>query len=161
MATPALCQSEERGAGANIYPLMATNNTMLAAGDDPERSRDDHNWFTAAPFSPSSSPLMQDEPQLDKCSLYFSTSTKWLKAQKEELAHMQATQHGNKVVVDNLIQLVVEEVGDQSFEKVVKENIIGIQEDLKSCQGVVQQAEEDLQQQLEGDVSGAPTAVQK
>lgn len=161
MATPALCQSEDWGAGVNIYPLMATNDTMLAVGDDPERIRDDHNWFTAAPFSPSSSPLMQDEPQLDKCSLYFSTSTRWLKAQKEELAYLQATQHGNKAVVDNLVQLVAEEVGDQSYEEVIKENIIGIQEDQKSCHGVVQQAEEDLQKQLEGDVSGVPTGVQK
>lgn len=135
---------------------------MQAIGDEPERIRDNQDWFTSATFSPSSSPMLQYEPHsLDKCSVHFSTSARRVKAQKEELAYLQAIQHGNKAVVDNLVQFVGAELGDQSYEDVIKENIIGIQEDQKSCHGVVEKAEENLQQQLEGEVSGILTGMQK
>lgn len=156
MATPTLCQSGEWGSGFDIYSVMA-NDTMQAIGDEPERIRDNQDWFTSAASSPSSSPMLQ----YDKCSVHFSTSARRLKAQKEELAYLQAIQHGNKAVVDNLVQFVGAELGDQSYEDVIKENIIGIQEDQKSCHGVVEKAEEDLQQQLEGEVSGILTGMQK
>lgn len=161
MATPTLCQSGGWGSGFDIFSEMATNDTMQAVGDDPESMRDNQDWFTSAALSPSSSPVLQHEPQLDKCSVHFSTSARRMKAQKEELAYLQAIQHGNKAVVDNLVQFVGAELGDQSYEDVIKENIIGIQEDQKSCHEAVEKAEEDLQQQLEGQVSGILTGMQK
>lgn len=162
MATPTRCQSGDWGSGADIYSVMATNQTMKAIGDEPERVRGNHDWVTSAAFSPLSSPLLQLEPQSpDKCSVYFSTSPRRLKAQREELTYLQAIQHGNKAVVDNLVQFVGAELGDQSYEDVIKENILGIQEDQKSCHGVVEKAEQDLQQQLEGEVSGTLTGMKK
>lgn len=161
MATPTLCQSGDLGSGFDISSEMATNDTTQAVGDDPESMRDSQDWFTSEAFSTSSSPMLQYEPQLDKCSVHFSTSARRLKAQKEEMAYLQAIQHGNKAVVDNLVQFVGAELGDQSYEDVIKENIIGIQEDQKSCHEVVEKAEEDLQQQLEGEVSGILTGMQK
>lgn len=79
----------------------------------------------------------------------------------EELAYLQAIQHGNKAVMENLAQFVGAELGDQSYEDVIKENIIGIQEDQKSCHEVVEKAEEDLEKQLEGEASGALAGMQK
>lgn len=165
MATPTLCQSGDWGSGFDIYSeIMATNDTLQAAGDEPERMRNNQDWVTSAAFSPSPSPTLQFEPQPDKCSVHFNTnaaSARRLKAQKEELAYLQAIQHGNKAVMENLAQFVGAELGDQSYEDVIKENIIGIQEDQKSCHEVVEKAEEDLEKQLEGEVSGAVAGMQK
>lgn len=162
MATPTLCQSGDWGSGFDMY--SATNDTTQEIGDEPARMRDNQDWIISAAFSPSSSPMLQYEPQPDKCSVYFSTnaaSARRLKAQKEELAFLQAIQHGNKAVMENLVQFVGAELGDQSYEDVIKENIIGIQEDQKSCHEVVEKAEEDLEKQLEGEVSGALAGMQK
>lgn len=158
MATATFCQSGEWGSGFDILSVAATNGTEQEVGDEPERSRE--NQFTA--FSPSPSPALQsDSHSLDKCSVHFSTSARRLTAQREELAYLQAVQHGNKAVVDNLVQFVGAEVGDQSYEDVIRENIIAIQEEQKNCHGVVEKAEEDLQQRLEGEVSGIRTGMQK
>lgn len=162
MATPTLCQSGDWGSGFDMY--SATNDTTQEIGDEPARMRDNQDWMISAAFSPSPSPMLQYEPQPDKCSVHFSTnaaSARRLKAQKEELAFLQAIQHGNKAVMENLVQFVGAELGDQSYEDVIKENIIGIQEDQKSCHEVVEKAEEDLETQLEGEVSGALAGMQK
>lgn len=137
---------------------MATNDTSQAVGDEPARTRNNQDWITSAAFSPSPSPTLQFEPQPDKCSHFFNTNTaaaRRLKAQKEELAYLQAIQHGNKAVIENLVQFVGAELGDQSYEDVIKENVIGTQEDHKSCHEVVEKAEEDMEKQLEGEVMGA------
>ncbi|XP_070844006.1 uncharacterized protein [Chaetodon trifascialis] len=165
MATLTLCQSGDWGSGFDIYSaVMATNDTTQAIGDEPERMRDKQDWITSAALLPSSSPTLQYEPQPDKCSVHFSTnsaSARRLKAQKEEVAYLQAIQHGNKAVMENLVQFVGAELGDQRYEDVIKENILGIQEDHKNCHGVVEKAEEDLEKQLEGEASGALTGMQK
>ncbi|TMS12008.1 uncharacterized protein LOC104922449 [Larimichthys crocea] len=165
MATPTHCQSGDWGSGFDIYSeIMASNDTLQAIGDEPERMRHNKDWITSPTFSPSSPPKLQYETSPDKCSVYFSTNTasaRRLKAQKEELAYLQAIQHGNKAVMDNLAQFVGAELGDQSYEDVIKENIIGIQEDQKSCHEVVEKAEEDLEKQLEGEASGALAGMQK
>lgn len=155
MATATLCQSGEWGSGFDIVSVAAINGTEQEVGDEPERSREDQ--FTSAAFSP----LPSDSHSPDKCSVHFSTSARRLRAQREELAYLQAVQHGNKAVVDNLVQFVGAEVGEQSYEDVIRENIIAIQEEQKNCHGVVEKAEEDLQQQLEGEVSGIRTGMQK
>ncbi|KAG8011272.1 Neuronal acetylcholine receptor subunit alpha-2 [Nibea albiflora] len=165
MATPAHCQSGDWGSGFDIYSeVMASNDTSQAIGDEPERMSHSKDWVTSPTFSPSSPPKLQYETSSDKCSVHFSTNTasaRRLKAQKEELAYLQAVQHGNKAVMDNLAQFVGAELGDQSYEDVIKENIIGIQEDQKSCHEVVEKAEEDLEKQLEGEASGALAGMQK
>lgn len=167
MATPTLCQSGDGdwGSGFDTYSaIMATNDTLQAVGDEPARVKNSHDWITSAAFSPSPSPTLNYESHPDKCSVHFSTnaaSARRLKAQREEVAYLQAIQHGNKAVMENLEQFVGAELGDQSYEDVIKENVIGIQEDHKSCHEVVEKAEEDLEKQLEGNVLDSLSAMQK
>ncbi|XP_038583784.1 uncharacterized protein si:ch211-142k18.1 [Micropterus salmoides] len=165
MATPTLCQSGDWGSGFDIYSeTAATNDTSQAVGDEPVRMRNNQDWITSAASSPSPSPTLLYEPQPDKCFVHFSTnaaSARRLKAQKEELAYLQAIQHGNKAVMESLEQFVGAELGDLSYEDVIKENILGIHEDQKNCHEVVEKAEEDLEKQLEGEVSGVIAGMQK
>lgn len=167
MATPTFCQSgdDDWGSGFDIYsPIMVANDTTQAVGDEPVRMGNDQDWITATSFSPSPSPSLHYDPQPDKCSVHFSTNTasaRRLKAQKEELAYLQAIQRGNTAVMENLAQFVGAEIGDLSYEDVIKENIIGIQEEHKSCHEVVEKAEEDLKKQLEGDALDALAGMQK
>ncbi|CAI5683639.1 uncharacterized protein si:ch211-142k18.1 [Oreochromis niloticus] len=167
MATLAQCQSGDGdwGSGFDIYSvIMATNNTLQAVGDEPAKVKNSHDWTTMAASSPSPTPELHHEPQSDRCSVHFSTNTasaRRLKAQREELAYLQAIQHGNKAVMENLVQFVGDELGDQRYEDVIKENVIGIQEDQKSCHEVVEKAEEDLKKQLEGDVPDSFSGIHK
>ncbi|KAK2856281.1 hypothetical protein Q5P01_005016 [Channa striata] len=168
MKTPVLCQSGEGewGSGLGIFSaVMANNDTIMrAVGDEPERMKNNHDWITSAAFSQSPSSVLHYDVQTDKCSVHFSTNTvlaRRLKAQKEELAYLNAIQTGNKAVMENLVQFVGAELGDQTYKDVIKENIIGIQDDHKSCHEVVEKAEEDLEKQLEGDVSDALAGMQR
>ncbi|XP_029965732.1 uncharacterized protein LOC115401597 [Salarias fasciatus] len=168
MATPALCQSGDGdwGSGFDLYStVMAANGTMRAAGDEPVKVRSGGDWSSPGAFSPSPSPeLHQEPPPADRCSVFFNTNVAWarrLKAQREELAYLQAIQKGNKAVVENLEQFVGAEMGDQRYEDVIKENVIGTQEDHKSCHEVLEKAEEDLEKQLEGDAADSHTGMQK
>ncbi|XP_022051575.1 uncharacterized protein si:ch211-142k18.1 [Acanthochromis polyacanthus] len=162
MATPTLCQSGDGdwGSGVGISStIMATNDTLQAVGDEPVKTSRD--W---TPSAPSPSPVLHFEPEPDKCSVYFNTNTasaRRLKAQREELDYLRAIQHGNRAVMENLVQYVGAELGDQSYEDVIKENVIGTQEDHKSCHEVVEKAEEDLEKQLEGDVLDSLAGMQK
>lgn len=161
MATPMLCQSEEWGSGWDAFALMTTNNITQAAGDEPDRKSDNHDWFTSVAFSSQSSAMLQHEHQLDRCSVHFSTSSRRLKAEKEHLAYMQTVQHGNRAVMDNLLQFVDSELGDQRYEDVIKENIISIQEEHKTCHEVVEKAEDDMQERLEGEATAMLTGMKK
>jgi hypothetical protein len=43
------------------------------------------------------------------------------------LAYLKAIQHGNQAVVENLVQYIGAELGEeQSYEDVIEENIVGI-----------------------------------
>lgn len=165
ISTPLLGQSGDWGSGFDILSETTTsNNVSQAAGDEPVRTGIDPDWITSAAFPPSPSPTLHFEHKPNKCSVFFNTDpavARRLKAQKEEVAYLQAIQHGNKAVMENLVQFVGEELGDQSYEDVIKENIIGIQEDQKSCHEVVEKAEEDMEKQLEGEESGALTGMHK
>ncbi|KAM4521543.1 uncharacterized protein PAE49_001609 [Odontesthes bonariensis] len=168
IATPILGQSGDGdwGSGFDISSaIMATNDTLQAVGDEPERVKNNHHWTMTAASSPLPSSSLHFEAQPDKCSVHFSTNAaalaRRLKAQREELAYLQAIQHGNKAVVENLEQFVGAELGDQNYEDVIKENIIGIQEDHKTCTEVVEKAEEDLEKQLEGNILDSPAGMQK
>lgn len=167
MATTTLGQSGDGdwGSGFDIHSaIIAANDTMQAVGDEPERVKNNPDWTASASFSPSPPPVLDYEPQPGRCSVHFSTdgaSARRLKAQREELAYLQAIQHGNRAVMENLAQFVGAELGDHSYEDVIKENVIGTQEDHKSCHEVVEKAEEDLEKQLEGDASDSHTGMQK
>lgn len=167
MATPTLCQSGDGDWGSgfdNYSAIMATSDTSQAAGDEHVRMENSRYWNTSAAFPPSPSPALHFEPQPDKCSVHFSTnpsSARRLKAQKEELAYLRAIQHGNGAVMEILVQFVAAELGDQSYEDVIKESIVGIQEDHERCHEVVEKAEDDLEEQLEGDVLDALAGMQK
>ncbi|XP_071394099.1 uncharacterized protein [Centroberyx affinis] len=169
MATPTLCQSGDGdwGSGFDISStIMATNDSSQAVGDEPARTTNNQAWITPLSFSPlpSASPTLLYDPQPDKCSVHFNTnsaSARRLKAQKEELAYLKAIQHGNQAVMENLVQYVGAELGEQSYTDVIQENIVGIREDHVSCQGVVEKAVEDLEKQLEGDVLEALAGMQK
>ncbi|XP_068197900.1 uncharacterized protein si:ch211-142k18.1 isoform X2 [Antennarius striatus] len=154
MATLTVSQSGDWGSGFDIY----SSNPTQEVGDEPERM----DWITS--ISSSFSPNLKYEPEPDKCSVHFNTNTaaaRRLKAQKEELAYLQAIQSGNLAVMASLEQFVGAEVGNQSYKDVIKENIIGIQEDQKTCHEVVKKAEEYLEKQLEGEASGAMAVMQK
>ncbi|XP_028996984.1 uncharacterized protein si:ch211-142k18.1 [Betta splendens] len=162
IATPTLCQSGDGdwGSGFGISPEIAANNdtTTQAIGDEPERMRNNRDWIA----SPAA--VLHYENHPDKCSVHFSTNSalaRRLKAQREELAYLHTIHHGNKAVMENLEQFVGAELEDLSYKDVIKENLIGIQDELKSCSEVVQKAEEDLEKQLEGDVSDALVGKQK
>lgn len=168
MATPILGQSGDGdwGSGFGIFSARTANNgTFQAAGDEPVKVNNHHDWSISAGSAPSPSPSLLYEPQTDQCSVLFNTnaaaSAQRLKAQREELAYLQAIQRGNKAVVENLEQFVGAQLGDQRYEDVIKENIFGIQEDHKSCTEVVEKAEEDLKNQLEGEVLDSLAGMQK
>ncbi|KAM4528730.1 uncharacterized protein V3H82_026989 [Fundulus diaphanus] len=153
LATAVFGQSgdDDWGSGFDIYPaLMATNDTLEAVGDEPVSV--ESNYLLASPSPP---PLLQFEPQPDNCSVHFSTnaavSARKLKARREELDYLRATQSGIKTMVESLEQFVGAELGDQKYEDVIKENIISIQEDHKGCNEDLEKAEEDLKNQLEED----------
>lgn len=162
MATPMLCQIEEWGSGSDVFSVMTNNNnTIQVVGDEPHKTRNSHEQFRSAAFSPSSSPTLQAEHQLDRCSVHFSTSSQRLKADNEQLAYMQTVQQGNQAVMDNLLQFVGAELGDERYEDVIKENIVGIQEDQKKCHEVVEKAEDDMQERLEGEATAMLTGMKK
>ncbi|XP_060772075.1 uncharacterized protein si:ch211-142k18.1 [Neoarius graeffei] len=78
-----------------------------------------------------------------------------LQVAKEEMAYMKALQHGNQAVIENLIQFVGAEMGNQSYQEIIQENIVGIKENHANCVGVLKKAAEELENHLEGaDLAG-------
>ncbi|CAL8312959.1 unnamed protein product [Lota lota] len=151
---------DDWGSGLEVSTprLAVAGNTSMTAGTELWRRTDSHALFSPAP-------IMLYEDQSDACSTHFNTNTRvsarWLKAQREELSYMRAIQHGNQAIVENLAQYVSAEVGEQRYEDIIQENIVGIKEDHASCQGATQKALEDLQKQLEGDVMETLTGMHK
>nr|XP_057912236.1 uncharacterized protein si:ch211-142k18.1 [Doryrhamphus excisus] len=157
VATPTICQSGDGdyGSGFDIYPsLTATDGPLRSIADEPARVKN----------NPTSADVSAPPPQEETCAVRFSTrgvSARRLKAQKEQLAYLQALHHANKAVIENLEQYVGAELGDQSYEEVIQANMVGIQEDHKSCREVTEKAEEDLEKQLEGEVLDTLAGMQK
>ncbi|TSK58084.1 hypothetical protein Baya_3732 [Bagarius yarrelli] len=98
------------------------------------------------------------ESKADGCSVNFQTSqaiSRRLQMAKEEMAYLKALQHGNQAVMENLIQFVGAEMGDQSYQEIIQENIAGIKENHANCVGVLRKATEEMENQLEGaDLTG-------
>ncbi|KAM9779507.1 uncharacterized protein si:ch211-142k18.1 [Syngnathus typhle] len=133
MATPSTCQSGDGdyGSGFDAYPAV-----------------------TAA-----------DEPASEEtCSVRFGTrgaSARLLKARREEVAFLQAIQHANRAVIENLVQYVGAELGAESYEDVIRVNVAGAQEEHRSCREVLEKAEEDLEKQLQGELLDTLAGLQK
>lgn len=164
MVTATLCQSGDWGAGGGggsgfDVPSVAAaaNSSLQEAGDEPERSREE-DQFPSAVFPWH---VRTESGGPDACSVRFGTATRRPRAQWEELGFLQALQRANGAVVDNLEQYVEAEVGGQSYGDVIAENVAAVREEQESCRGAVQQAEEDLRQRLEGDVSGIISGMKK
>ncbi|KAK7906880.1 hypothetical protein WMY93_015492 [Mugilogobius chulae] len=165
LVSPAFCQSGDGDWGSGLdldSTLMIANDTFHTVGDEPARTTANPKPITHINQPPSPAPTLLYEPQPDKCSVFFSTKTSArLKAYQEEMAYLQAIQHGNRAVMDNLVQYVGAELGQNRYEDIIKENIIGIQAEQKSCHETVEKAEEDLKKQLEGEAMGALSGMQK
>ncbi|KAI5619819.1 hypothetical protein C0J50_20585 [Silurus asotus] len=117
-------------------------NTVYNDSPNPESTNWTKSLFQVIPDS-----------KADGCSVNFHTSqamSRRLQVAKEEMAYLKALQHGNQAVMENLIQFVGAEMGDQSYQDIIQENIVGIKENHASCLGVLRKATEELENQLEG-----------
>ncbi|XP_030628022.1 neuronal acetylcholine receptor subunit alpha-2-like [Chanos chanos] len=159
---PAHCQSGDGGdwgSGDELDSVLNGNtsaHTIHVVGDDPAGTgsrRWQDTQFQVLPQTNS-----------DDCAVHFSTSqatSRYSRAYMEELAYLKTLQHGNQAVMENLVQFVGAEMGDQRYEEVIQENIIGIKEDHLSCDGVVKKVAEELESQLEGDILEVLAGIQK
>ncbi|KAL2082279.1 hypothetical protein ACEWY4_022097 [Coilia grayii] len=141
--------------------------TSREVGDDPVRSGD-AGWpppfFEAILLDKDEDEDEDEDGEEGECSVNFNTSPAWarqMKAYRDELAYLKAIQHGNQAVVENLVQYVGAEMGDQRYQDVIEENIAGVREEYSSCSGVVDKTAEELQSQLEGNNQEALAALQK
>lgn len=151
--TATLCQSGDWDNGGSFGApsvVGVANGSVQEAGDQPERSRE-RDQFTSAVFPWH---VRTESGGPDQCSVRFGTASRRPRAQWEELAYLQALQRANGAAVDDLEQYVEAEVGGQRYEDVIAENVAAVREEQESCRGEVQEAEEELQQRLEGDVPG-------
>ncbi|KAJ8409157.1 hypothetical protein AAFF_G00241780 [Aldrovandia affinis] len=139
MVTLSLSQSGDGEWGSGDIPhSVLTHNTTRELGDEPTDSR-------APPVTGSNR---------GSCSALFHTCpgpARWLRVQREELSYLRAIQHGNQAVMENLIQYVSAEMGEQRYQDLIQDNVVGIREDHLSCQGVVQKITDNLETQLEGE----------
>lgn len=144
--------------------------TSQEVGDDPVQSggrrSSDASWpppfFEAIMLGGEEGE--EDEVAEDACAVNFQTSAAWarqMKAYRDELAYLKAIQHGNQAVVENLVQYVGADMGEQRYQDVIEENISGIREEYSSCSGVVDKTAEELKTQLEGDSQEALAGIQK
>lgn len=156
----------EWGSGAETPGLVFTSNATTATtsqevGDDPIQIGD-AGW--PPPFFEAISLGEDGEEAEGECTVNFQTSLAWarqMKAYRDELTYLKAIQHGNQAVVENLVQYVGAEMGEQRYQDVIEENIGGIKEEHSSCSGVVEKTAEELQTQLAGDSQEALTGIQK
>lgn len=156
LVMPVYCQSGDNGewGSGDVSGTVVTGNSSTsifhAVGDEPDRTR----------------PVFQSlsETEGGDCYVNFHTSqvmSRRLRAFREEVAYLKALQHGNQAVMENLVQFVGAEMGDQRYEEVIQENIVGIREDHMSCESVVTKAAEELESQLEGDAQSTLAGIQK
>lgn len=150
MAPQTLGQSGDDDGGSGF---LSGNSSLRAVGDEPGGVRSD-------PVGAASPPLSSEALQ-DPCSVRFSTRPSAQKLQREEMAVLQAIQRRNKEVMERLEHYVEAELSDQSYEDVIKENIVGVQDDLKVCSMEVEKAEEDLERELEGETTDSIAVMQK
>lgn len=143
----------EVGSGDISGPLVngsSSASILHVVGDEPDKNR----------------PLFQTLPETESgdCYVNFHTSqvmSRRLRAFREEVSYLKAIQHGNQAVMENLVQFVGAEMGDQRYEEVIQENIVGIREDHGSCGSVVTKAAEEMENQLEGDAQATLAGIQK
>ncbi|XP_062858579.1 uncharacterized protein si:ch211-142k18.1 [Trichomycterus rosablanca] len=161
LLTSVHCQSGDGGDwGSGSMAEFMFNSSMDLL---PKSVRDD-------PGSPMSTdmarPLFEgiSEKEAGDCSVSFYTSqtlSRRLRVAREELAYLKTLQHGNQAVVENLIQFVGAEMGDRRYEEIVQENVVDVKENHASCEEMMTKATDELENQLEGDVLKAESAIQK
>ncbi|XP_065112808.1 uncharacterized protein [Paramisgurnus dabryanus] len=150
LVMPVICQSgddQEQGSG-DVPEAVSIGNASMSDG--------------AAWIKPHFQALTEGEG--GDCYVNFHTSqiaSRRLRAFREEVAYLKALQHGNQAVVENLVQFVGAEMGDQRYEDVIQENVVGIREDHVSCENAVTKALEDMTSQLEGDAQATLAGIQK
>ncbi|KAL4630492.1 hypothetical protein GN956_G15839 [Arapaima gigas] len=134
---PSICQSGDGNWGSGELSQAPSGTLLSEPKDGPEESK------TAT----------VDDPE--HCPMRFYTcpvSARRLRAMREELSYLQSIQQGNQAVLAHLVQYISAEMGEQSYQDVVQENMAGIKEDHLSCEGVIQKVEEDMKTQLEGGI---------
>ncbi|MGH0151610.1 UNVERIFIED_CONTAM: hypothetical protein FKN15_051618 [Acipenser sinensis] len=106
----------------------------------------------------------------DQCSITFHTtrqpgSSSPCSARKdqrvsweEELSYLNRIAHSNKVLMESLIYTASAEVGEEKYQEVISEAIVGIREDNLKFDGVVKKVLDEFEMQLEGDLDGAENA---
>ncbi|XP_056621128.1 uncharacterized protein si:ch211-142k18.1 [Triplophysa dalaica] len=160
LAVPVVCQSgddEEWGSG-DIPREVFTGNTSDSVVRADETTKSDRAVWIEPHFQALT------ETEGSDCYVNFHTSqilSRRLRAFREEVAYLKALQHGNQAVMENLVQFVGAEMGDQRYEDVIQENAVGIKEDHVSCEKVVMKASEDMESQLAGDAQATLAGIQK
>ncbi|XP_023662766.1 uncharacterized protein [Paramormyrops kingsleyae] len=137
MVVPSFSQSGDGELGSGEVYLNMSRGPSIEPKDAPNESE------------------LDQETDPDRCSASFyrcPASARRLKAMRDEVHYLQAIQHGNQAVMENLIQYVSTEMGDQSYQEVIQENIVGIKEDHLNLEEVVKKIVEDLETQLEGGI---------
>ncbi|KAJ8008673.1 hypothetical protein DPEC_G00080860 [Dallia pectoralis] len=155
--TPCLSQSGDAGDWGSGFDVSTTTLSTILNTSSPQEHRDELGgakrvfWVKTL----TSEALPTPTPEVDKCSVRFSTSqprSRSLTVQRQDLYILKDIQHGNQAEVENLVQYVGAELREeQRYEDVIKENIAGLREDHHDCDRVVQKVVQDLEAELEGD----------
>lgn len=155
------CQSGDGGDwGSGSMAEFMFNTTMAFL---PKSVRDD----PGTPLNTDQTgPLFQgiSDNEAGDCSVNFYTSqtlSRRLRVAREELVYLKTLQHGNQAVVENLIQFVGAEMGERRYEEIVQENIVDVKDNHASCEEMMTKATDELENQLEGEVLKAESAIQK
>ncbi|RXM28161.1 Neuronal acetylcholine receptor subunit alpha-2 [Acipenser ruthenus] len=122
---------------------------------------------------PRKAVTLKPKSSSDQCSITFHTtrqpgSSSPCSARKdqrvsceEELSYLNKIAHSNKVLMESLIYTASSEVGEEKYQEVISEAIVGIREDNLKFDGVVKKVLDEFEMQLEGDLDGAEKTQRK
>ncbi|KAK6489411.1 hypothetical protein HHUSO_G6192 [Huso huso] len=115
---------------------------------------------------PRKAVTLEPESSSDQCSITFHTtrqpgSSSPCSARKdqrvsweEELSYLKKIAHSNKVLMESLIYTASSEVGEERYQEVVSEAIMGIREDNLKFDGVVKKVVDEFETQFQGHLDG-------
>ncbi|KAK1170420.1 hypothetical protein AOXY_G7261 [Acipenser oxyrinchus oxyrinchus] len=116
---------------------------------------------------PRKAVTLEPESSSDQCSITFHTTQQPVSSSpcsarkdqrvswEEELSYLNKLAHSNKVLMESLIYTASSEVGEEKYQEVISEAIVGIREDNLKFDGVVKKVLDEFEMQLEGDLDGA------
>ncbi|KAK1171185.1 hypothetical protein AOXY_G5915 [Acipenser oxyrinchus oxyrinchus] len=84
------------------------------------------------------------------CSARKDQRVSW----EEELSYLKKIAHSNKVLMEILIYTASSEVGEERYQKVISEAIMGIREDNLKFDGVVKKVVDEFETQFQGHLDG-------